>query len=170
MGAVHTDLYVIMGVSGSGKTTIGSALAGAWGAAFLEGDSLHPPGNLQRMAAGIPLTDEDRRPWLNAIAQRLRDARRARTGLVVACSALKRIYRDLLRSSGAADVRFIYLAGERGLIAERMAQRRGHFMPSSLLDSQFVSLEEPSPEEDAWVCDIRQPPDAIVADLLKRTA
>jgi len=170
MGAVHTDLYVIMGVSGSGKTTIGSALAGALGAAFLEGDSLHPPGNLQRMAAGIPLTDEDRRPWLNAIAQRLRDARRARTGLVVACSALKRIYRDLLRSSGAADVRFIYLAGERGLIAERMAQRRGHFMPSSLLDSQFVSLEEPSPEEDAWVCDIRQPPDAIVADLLKRTA
>lgn len=165
---MHTRLYVIMGVSGSGKTTIGAALARALRVDFLEGDWLHPPDNVQRMATGIPLTDDNRRPWLMAIAERLRESGRARTGLVVACSALKRSYRDLLRSSGAANVRFIYLAGARALIADRMAQRRGHFMPPSLLESQLASLEEPSADEDAWVCDIRQTPDAIVADLLTR--
>ena len=170
MDAVHTGLYVIMGVSGSGKTTIGAMLARALGVEFLEGDTLHPSGNVQRMATGIPLTDDDRRPWLMAIAQRLRDAKRAGTGLVVACSALKRSYRDLLRSRGAADVQFIYLAGDAGLIAERMAHRPHHFMPPALLASQVASLEEPSPDEDAWTCDIRQRPDTIVADLVKRIA
>ncbi|OLC10292.1 MAG: hypothetical protein AUJ01_06585 [Acidobacteria bacterium 13_1_40CM_3_65_5] len=167
---MHTGLYVIMGVAGSGKTTIGAKLARALDVAFVEGDDLHPPENVRRMAAGIPLTDDDRRPWLIAIAHRLREARRAGTGLVVSCSALKRSYRDLLRSEAQADLQFVYLKGSRALIAERMTQRRGHFMPPALLDSQFASLDEPSPDEHAWVCDIRRPPDAIVADLVKRTA
>jgi gluconokinase len=170
MGAVHTGLYVIMGVSGSGKSLIGAMLARALGIEFVEGDDLHPPDNVRRMAAGIPLTDDNRRAWLTRIADRLRDAKRAGIGLVVSCSALKRIYRDLLRSVGSADVRFVYLAGSRDLLAERLANRRGHFMPPSLLDSQLGILEEPSPDEHAWVCDIRKTPDAIVGDLVRRAA
>lgn len=168
--SVHTGLYVIMGVAGSGKTTIGAQLARALAVEFVEGDDLHPPENVQRMAAGIPLTDADRRPWLVKIAARLGDAKRAGTGLVVACSALKRSYRDLLRSAGAADVRFVYLEGSRALLAERLANRRGHFMPSALLESQLATLEAPSPDEHAWVCDIGATAAAIVADLVTRTA
>ncbi len=170
MGAVHIGLYVIMGVSGSGKSLIGAQLARALDVEFVEGDDLHPPDNVKRMAAGIPLTDDNRRGWLIAIADRLREAKRARVGLVISCSALKRTYRDLLRSDGAAGVRFVYLAGDRALLAERLAQRRGHFMPPSLLESQLSTLEEPSPDERAWLCDIRETPDAIVADLLRRSA
>jgi gluconokinase len=167
---VHTGLYVIMGVSGAGKTLIGARLARALDVAFVEGDDLHPPANVERMTAGIPLTDEDRHGWLIAIAARLRDAKRAGVGLVVACSALKRRYRELLRSVGAGDVRFVYLKGSRALLAERMAQRPGHFMPPALLDSQLAALEEPVSAERAWVCDIRETPDTIVADLVKRSA
>jgi gluconokinase len=167
---MHTGLYVVMGVCGSGKTTIGAPLARELGLEFVEGDDLHPPDNVQRMAAGIPLTDDDRRGWLVGIATRLRAAKRAGVGLVVSCSALKRSYRDLLRSVGDADVRFIYLAGSRALLQERMAQRRGHFMPPALLESQLAILEEPAPDERAWVCDIRQAKDVIVADLLERSA
>lgn len=167
---MHTGLYVIMGVSGSGKSLIGAQLARALGIAFVEGDALHPPENVRRMAAGIPLTDEDRHDWLHAIAARLHEAKRAGIGLVVSCSALKRRYRDLLRSVGAADVRFVYLAGGRELLAERLANRRGHFMPPSLLESQLAVLEEPSPDEHAWVCDIRETPDAMVAALVVRSA
>ena len=168
--AVHTGLYVVMGVSGSGKTTIGAKLARARNLAFLEGDDLHPAQNVERMAAGIPLTDDDRRPWLLAIAGQLRDAKRAGMGLVVTCSALKRSYRDLLRSVGAADVHFVYLKATRAILVERLANRRDHFMPPALLDSQLTTLEEPAPDEHAWVCDIREAPDAIVADLVKRAA
>jgi gluconokinase len=160
----------MMGVCGSGKSLIGAQLALALDIEFVEGDGLHPPENVKRMAAGIPLTDDDRRGWLIAIAARLREAKRAGIGLVVSCSALKRRYRDLLRSHGEADVRFAYLAGSRALLAERLANRRGHFMPPSLLESQLAILEEPSPDERAWVCDIRAAPDAIVADLVARTA
>ena len=170
MGTVHTGRYVMMGISGSGKSLIGAMLARALGVEFVEGDDLHPPDNVQRMAAEIPLTDDDRHGWLIAIATRLRDAKRAGISLVVSCSALKRSYRDLLRSVGDADVRFVYLAGSRPLLADRLAQRRGHFMPPSLLDSQLAILEEPSPDEHAWVCDIRETPQAIVADLLTRAA
>jgi gluconokinase len=170
MRAVHTGLYVMMGVCGSGKSLIGAQLARELDLEFVEGDSLHPPDNVQRMAAGIPLTDADRHGWLIAIAARLREAKRAGIGLVVACSALKRSYRDLLRSVGVADVRFVYLAGGRALLAERLAKRRGHFMPPSLLDSQLSILEEPSPDERAWVCDISQPLHAIVTALVTRTA
>lgn len=170
MGAVHTGLYVMMGVCGSGKTTIGAQLARALDVAFVEGDGLHPPENVHRMAAGIPLTDDDRRGWLSTIAARLREAKDAGTGLIVSCSALKRRYRDLLRTVGATDVRFVYLKGSRELLAERMASRRGHFMPPALLDSQLAILEEPSPDERVWMCDITQTPDAIVAELVTRSA
>ena len=166
---MHTGLYVMMGVCGSGKSLIGASLARSLGIEFVEGDELHPPENVRRMAAGIPLTDDDRQGWLLAIAARLREAKRAGVGLVVSCSALKRRYRDLLRSEGDPDVRFVHLAGRRALIAERMANRSGHFMPASLVDSQFASLEEPAPDEHAWVSDISEPPDAIVADLVTRT-
>jgi gluconokinase len=159
-----------MGVSGSGKSTIGAQLARALGVEFVEGDDLHPPSNVERMAAGIPLTDDDRQAWLIAIAARLRDAKRAGVGLVASCSALKRSYRDLLRSVGDPAVRFVYLKGIKPLLAERMAQRRGHFMPGSLLDSQLAILEEPSPDERAFLCDIREAPEAIVADLVRRAA
>ena len=170
MRAVHTGLYVMMGVCGSGKSLIGAELARALDIEFVEGDDLHPPDNVERMAAGIPLTDAHRHGWLREIATRLREAKRTGVGLVVACSALKRSYRDLLRSGGAVDVRFVYLAGSRALLADRLAQRRGHFMPLTLLDSQLAILEEPSRDERAWVCDIRGTPQAIVADLLTRAA
>lgn len=166
---MHTGLYVVMGVAASGKSTIGAQLARALDVPFLDGDDLHPPANVERMAAGIPLTDEDRRPWLLAIAARLRESQRAARGLVVACSALKRRYRDLLRSAGAADLRFVYLSGNRTLLAERITQRRGHYMPAALLESQLATLEEPAPDENAWVCDIGATPDAIVAELLARS-
>jgi len=159
-----------MGVCGSGKSLIGAQLARELDVEFVEGDGLHPPENVQRMAAGIPLTDDDRRGWLIAIATRLREAKRAGVGLVVSCSALKRRYRDLLRSNGDADVRFVYLGGSPALLAERLANRRGHFMPPALLESQLSILEEPALDERAWVCDIRETPDAIVADLVTRTA
>ena len=170
MGAGNTGLYVIMGVSGSGKSLIGAKLAAALHIDFVEGDDLHPPENVQRMAAGVPLTDDNRRGWLLRIADRLRVAQRARIGLVVSCSALKRSYRDLLRASGSRDVRFVYLAGSRALLAERMAQRPEHFMPASLLESQLAILEEPSPDEHVWVCDIRDAPDTIVGDLVNHAA
>jgi gluconokinase len=170
MGTAHAGLYVIMGVSGSGKSLIGGLLARRLDVPFVEGDDLHPAENVKRMKAGIPLTDDDRRGWLLAIAARLREAKRAGVGVVASCSALKRSYRDLLRSAGDADARFVYLQGSRALIAERTATRRGHFMPPSLLDSQLATLEEPSPDEHAWVCDIREAPYAIVADLVRRAA
>ena len=166
---MRSGCYVIMGVAGSGKTTIGAALARALATPFLEGDELHPPANVERMAQGIPLTDDDRRPWLLAIAQQLRDAQRAGLGLVVTCSALKRSYRDLLRSASGAALQFVHLTGDRDVIAERLAGRHGHFMPASLLDSQIATLEAPAPDEHAWVCDIRESREAIVASLVKRT-
>ena len=165
---MRSSTYVIMGVSGSGKTTIGAALARALAIPFLEGDELHPPANVQRMAQGVPLTDDDRRPWLLAIAQQLRDAKRGGLGLVVACSALKRSYRDLLRSAGGADLQFVHLAADQTTIAERLAGRRGHFMPASLLESQFATLEEPASDERAWVCDVRETPESIVKSLVTR--
>ena len=167
---MHTGLYVMMGVSGAGKSLIGARFAAELDIEFVEGDTLHSPDNVKKMTAGIALTDDDRHAWLLRIAARLREAQRAGVGLIVACSALKRSYRDLLRSHGAADVRFVYLAGGRALLAERLAQRRGHFMPQSLLDSQLATLEAPSPDEHAWVCDIGETPDMIVAALVTRSA
>jgi gluconokinase len=160
--------YVVMGVSGSGKSLIGARFAGALGIEFVEGDTDHSPDNVARMSAGIPLTDDDRRAWLAAIATRLEAARAGPIGLVISCSALKRAYRNVLRA-GDADVQFVYLEGTRALLEQRLAGRRGHFMPASLLDSQLAILEPPSADERAWVCDIGEPPDAIVARLVARS-
>jgi gluconokinase len=166
---MNKGLYVVMGVSGCGKSLIGSALARALDIDFVEGDDYHSAENVQRMASGIPLTDDDRAQWLRSLAARLREGKDAGTGLVMTCSALKRSYRDVLRA-GAGDVRFVFLRGLRALLAERIAGRHGHFMPPSLLDSQLATLEEPTPDEDAWVCDISESPQDLVAGLLARAS
>jgi len=158
-----------MGVAGSGKSTVGAAFAKALGIPFVEGDEYHPTENVRRMALGIPLTDDDRVPWLRALAARIQEAKLAGTGLVIACSALKRSYRDILRAE-APELRFIFLKGDRALVGARLAGRRGHFMPASLLDSQFATLEEPTPDENAWVCDVGQDPQNIVDALVARAA
>jgi carbohydrate kinase (thermoresistant glucokinase family) len=150
---------VVMGVSGCGKSTVGQQLAERLGLPFVEGDTLHPPENVARMAAGIPLTDEDRWPWLDRIAQALGDARDG--GVVVACSALKRAYRDRLRGA-APDLTLIHLRGERDALAARLASRRGHYMPASLLDSQLRTLQPPEPDERAIELDVQAPPQALV--------
>ena len=157
-------IAVIMGVSGSGKTTIGRVLARRLGWLFLEGDALHPPENIAKMKAGHPLDDEDRAPWLAAIAARIDQWRDDGKCGVVACSALKRRYRDIIIGN-RADVRLIYLEGSRALIGERLAQRRDHFMPASLLDSQFAALQPPTADEDSITVPVDVPVDAIVARI-----
>jgi gluconokinase len=159
----------VMGVSGSGKSLIGAAFARALGVDFVEGDDYHSAANRARMASGIPLTDDDRAEWLRSLAARIGKAKDSGTGLVVSSSALKRTYRDVLR--GAADeLQFVFLKGSRALLAERLTGRRGHYMPPSLLDSQLSTLEEPSPDENAWVCDIMESPEDIVATLIARAS
>ncbi len=167
MSIANGHIYVVMGVAGSGKSTIGAAFAKALGVPFVEGDEYHPAANVERMALGIPLTDDDRLPWLRALAARIREAGDAGTGLVLACSALKRSYRDILRAP-ARGLQFVFLKGAQTLIAGRLAGRRGHFMPPALLDSQFATLEEPTPDEHAWVYDVSRPQEDIVADLAAR--
>jgi gluconokinase len=166
---LNNNLYVVMGVSGSGKSLIGAELARALDVEFVEGDGYHPPENIRRMSSGIPLTDADRAQWLLSLAARIREARDAGTGLVMTCSALKRSYRDILRAA-ASDLRFVFLKGDKAVIANRLASRRGHYMPASLLDSQIATLEEPSPDEAAWVCDISESPEGLVADLVARAS
>lgn len=164
---MNRNVYVVMGVTGSGKSTVGAALAHALGIGFVEGDDYHPVENVKRMASGTPLTDEDRSGWLHALANRIREAREAGTGLVLTCSALKRSYRDILRSA-SPGVQFVFLDGPRSLLEERVAGRRGHFMPASLLDSQLETLEKPASDENAWACDISSPSQAIVDDIVAR--
>jgi gluconokinase len=159
----------VMGVSGAGKTVVGTLLADALAVPFLEGDALHPPENVRRMAQAIPLTDDDRRGWLRAIADRIAEARRTNGGLVVACSALKRAYRDVLRSADSA-LRFVHLTGDASVIRLRMGQRVGHYMPASLLDSQLATLEVPGVDEHVWTFDVADPPPAIVARIVERLA
>ena len=149
-----------MGVSGVGKTTIGKLLAARLGAHFLEGDDFHPAANVAKMRRGEPLDDDDRRPWLEVLAAELAHRAAAGDSAVLACSALRRRYRDLLRSGGAM-IQFVYLAGERAFIRQRLAGRQGHYMPPSLLDSQFAALEEPGPDEAIRV-DVSLAPNAIV--------
>ena len=153
-------LVVVMGVSGSGKSTVGRLLAARLQAAFLEGDELHPSGNVARMAAGVPLTDDDRRGWLLTIAERLAAARDAHQPLVVSCSALKRAYRDVLRTA-SPWLAFVHLHGERALLETRINERTDHFMPPSLLASQLETLEAPGPDEVARGFDAAQPPSQI---------
>ena len=156
-----------MGVSGSGKTTVAKALAEQLGWRFQEGDALHPPENVAKMAAGTPLSDADRWPWLTAIAAVIDGWRAAGVSGIVTCSALKRAYRQVLVGD-RADVRLVYLAGSKALIAGRMAARTGHFMPAALLDSQLATLEPPGAEEHPIVMDIGPEPAVIVAELVRR--
>lgn len=150
-------VIVVMGVSGSGKTTVGMALAERLGVDYAEADEFHPPENIAKMSSGTPLTDDDRWPWLEAIARWIGEHPQ---GGVVTCSALKHKYRDVLRRGG--DVFFLHLDGSRELIAERLAARTGHFMPSALLDSQFADLEALLPDEKGAVISIDATPDEIV--------
>jgi gluconokinase len=154
-----------MGVCGSGKSTVGAALALHLNATFLEGDEFHPPANVARMAAGIALTDSDRQGWLQALGARLGAARREGRAVVLSCSALKRSYRDTLRQQ-AGDLALVYLAGTPELLAQRMAGRSGHYMPPSLLASQLATLEPPQADEHALTLDIAQAPQALVQDAL----
>jgi gluconokinase len=156
-----------MGVSGSGKTTIARDVAAAEHWTVLEGDSFHPPANVEKMKSGTPLTDEDRWPWLRAIAASIDTDLARGVNAVVACSALRRAYRDILIGD-RRNVRLVYLKGSRELIAERMQARQGHFMPPALLDSQFRTLEEPSPDEDPITVEIGGPPDEIVHAIMEQ--
>ena len=144
-------VLVLMGVSGCGKSTVAALLAGRLGWDFEEGDELHPPANIAKMAAGHPLDDEDRQPWLEQVAAWIRERTDAGRPGIITCSALKRSYRDVLRGD---RVEFVYLAGTREQIAKRLAARHGHFMPAALLDSQFAALEPPMPDENAITVDI----------------
>jgi len=145
-----TQLVVVMGVSGAGKSTVGLALAGLLGVQFVDADSLHPAANVAKMAAGTPLTDADRWPWLDLVGQALAGAPDA--GLVVACSALKRSYRDAIRAAAPA-AEFVHLVVPRGVLGDRVANRPGHFMPATLVDSQLVTLEPLDADEPGVVVD-----------------
>jgi gluconokinase len=157
---------IVMGVAGSGKTTIAQALATGIGWRFEDGDKFHPASNVAKMRAGHPLTDEDRWPWLRAIAEEVDRTREAGEHLVVACSALKRVYRNILIGK-RTGVRLIYLKGTRDLILQRLRARRGHFMPPELLDSQFATLEEPGPDENAVVVDVAPSVGVIVDEIVR---
>jgi carbohydrate kinase (thermoresistant glucokinase family) len=158
---------VVMGVSGSGKTTVGILLAETLGWQFQEGDKLHPPENVAKMSAGIPLSDADRLPWLRRIAETIDGWRARGESGVVTCSALKRSYRDIIIGD-RPEVRLVYLKGSPDLIGQRMAGRHGHFMPTTLLDSQFSILEEPSPDENPIVVDIGGQPQEIAREIACR--
>jgi len=159
------SVVIVMGVSGCGKSTIGSLLAGRLRWEFEDGDWFHPAANVDKMHRGIPLTDDDRGPWLRSIRAWI-DATQAAGGHgVLACSALKRRYRDVLIGNGAA-VRLVYLKGSEGLIARRIATRHEHFMPPSLLHSQFAALEEPGPDENPIIISVEPRPSEIVAQIL----
>jgi gluconokinase len=160
-------VLIVMGVSGAGKSTIGEKLAAQLGWTYEDGDRFHPPNNVAKMGAGHPLTDEDRWPWLQAIATEVDRVCMAAQPAVIACSALKRAYRDLL-VHGRNDVRIIYLQGTPDLIANRLAQRQGHFMPRELLASQFKTLEPPDPSENPITVSIDGPVEAIVNDIIRQ--
>ena len=156
---------IVMGVSGSGKSTIATALAGRLSWTFEDGDRFHPPSNVAKMSAGHPLTDEDRWPWLEAIADEIERVCHAGGHVVIACSALKRAYRNVLLR-GRDDVRFVYLNGSEKLIAERLAHRRGHFMPPELLHSQFKTLEPPQADENPITVSIDAPVETVVDNIV----
>ena len=157
---------VVMGVAGCGKSTIGRLLADLIGGSFLDGDALHPVQNVEKMAAGIPLTDEDREPWLRLVGERLAAAQRP---LVIACSALRRTYRDLIRVS-APDTFFVHLDDDRSLVASRLERRSGHFMPASLLESQFALLEPLATDERGTSLPNSDTPAVVAGQASRRLA
>ncbi len=152
-----------MGVAGCGKTSVGQAVAARLGATFLDGDDLHPASNIAKMSAGAPLTDADRAPWLAQVGAILRDVPHV---TLIGCSALKRSYRDIIRQAAAAPVGFLHLAAARAVIAARMADRQGHFMPLSLLDSQYAALEHLQPDEIGLTVHVGQSLDALADEIL----
>ena len=158
-------VIIVMGVSGCGKTTLGKTLAGRLDLPFIEGDDFHPPDNVSRMAAGIPLTDADRSPWLDTLAAAIRH-QAGDTGAVVTCSALKRQYRDRLRQGYGGRLLFVLPVVGRDTLKQRLAARTGHYMPASLLDSQLSTLEEPGPDEFAVRVDGRLPLSRQIEEVL----
>jgi gluconokinase len=158
---------IVMGVSGAGKSTIAEALAGRLAWRYEDGDKFHPPGNVAKMRAGQPLTDEDRWPWLQAIANEIDRLSALGARAIIACSALKHAYRDIL-VHGRTDIRIVYLKGTQPLIASRLARRKGHFMPPGLLTSQFKTLEPPGEDEHPVTVSIDATVDTIVANILRQ--
>lgn len=158
-------VVVLMGVSGSGKTTVGKLLADELGWAFVEADDYHPPANIEKMGRGEPLTDDDRRPWLDALRDRIGEACGRGENVVLACSALKHVHRDHLEPENPACVRYVHLEGSKDLIRRRLEAREGHFLDPDLLDSQFEALEAPT---DAPRVDIAPPPEVVAAEVRRR--
>ena len=163
--AAPPRVIVLMGVSGSGKSTTGKRLASVLDWSFRDADSFHPPANVEKMSREIPLDDEDRRPWLAAIAGWIDERRAAHASGVVTCSALRRRYRDVLIGS-RPDVALVYLKGSFPMISDRVSRRRSHFMPPALLQSQFDTLEEPDADEHALVVSVRLPPKRVVERIV----
>jgi gluconokinase len=162
---VIQPVIVVMGVAGSGKTTVGALLAGRLGWPYAEADNFHPQSNVDKMAAGHPLNDADRKPWLEAIGRWIDERGAAGEPGIVSCSGLKRAYRDLLRD-GRPEVRLVFLQGSRELIMRRLVARHGHYMKADMLDSQFADLEEPGPDEGVLVVSVEQTPEEIVDQIM----
>jgi carbohydrate kinase (thermoresistant glucokinase family) len=158
---------VMMGVSGSGKSTVGAALAKKLGVPFRDADEFHPKSNVEKMSAGIPLTDADRWPWLDAIGAAVHDTP-AEKGIVVSCSALKRVYRDRILKAAGRPVMFVHLDGPKAVLAERLKGRKGHFFPPSLLDSQLATLEPLAADEPAMRVSIELPVSKQVEEIIQR--
>ncbi|TCA10270.1 gluconokinase [Rhizobium leguminosarum] len=161
---------IVMGVSGCGKSSVGEKLAEALHLAFAEGDALHPAANVEKMSKGIPLTDEDRMPWLDRIGDDIKASLEKSEGIIVSCSALKRLYRDRLRAAAGGNLFFVYLEGSRALLMKRMGERKGHFMPASLLDSQLATLEVPTGEPGVVTVDIDDTVEGIATKALEGLA
>ena len=153
--------FVVMGVSGCGKSSVGQAVSDACDIAFVDGDDLHPPANIAKMASGAPLNDDDRAPWLADVGQALA---KAEGPVVIACSALKRVYRDKIRSNAGETVHFLHLHAPQAVLAKRVKEREGHFMPPSLLESQYATLEHLGNDETGNVIDISQPLNAVTGE------
>ena len=158
-------IVVLMGVTGSGKTTVGKELAGQLGWTFLDADDYHPAANVEKMRRGVPLTDEDRRPWLEALRRRVDEACARAEDVVLACSALKHAYQEYLQHDAVGQVHYVHLRGAEALIAARLAARKGHYMNPTLLHSQFEALEPPG---DALQIDVTPAPNVIAAEIRRR--
>jgi gluconokinase len=167
MKMAFSPAVVMMGVSGSGKSTVGEALAARLGVPFRDADEFHPKSNVEKMSAGIPLIDDDRWPWLDAIGAAIHDTP-AGKGIVVSCSALKRVYRDRILKAAGRPVTFVHLDGPKAVLAERLKGRKGHFFPPSLLDSQLATLEPLAPDEPAMRVSIELPVEKQVSDIIER--